>query len=152
LTPKGTAVGLDREAIIAEVARRHGILLGPEDPILATVAIHEVVLGEYIRQVEAGMTRTTEEFEGATHRAIEGSKAVAREILGQTLQQVRDELAKAARPLAEEVACELRGLLDRQQALVERAAGIERVVVTAAALTGLSVVALVAWITTALFR
>jgi hypothetical protein len=152
LTPKGTTVGLDREAIIAEVARRHGILLGPEDPILATVAIHEVVLGAYIRQVEAGITRATEEFEGATQRAIEGSQTVARAILGQTLQQVRDELAKAARPLVEEVAGELRGLLGRQQALVARAEGIQRVVVTAAALTGLSVVALVVWVTTVLFR
>lgn len=76
----------------------------------------------------------------------------AREILGQALQQVRDELAKAARPLAEEVACEMRGLLDRQQALVERAEGVQRVVVTAAALTGLSVVALVVGVTTVLFR
>jgi len=88
---------LDREAIIAEVARRHGILLGPEDPILATVAIQEVVLGEYIRQVEEGITRATEEFEGSTQRAIEGSRAVAREILGQTLKEVRDGLAEAAR-------------------------------------------------------
>jgi hypothetical protein len=44
--------------------------------------------------------------------------------------------------MTEEVACEMRVLLDRQQALVERAEGIKRVVVTAAALTGLSVVAL----------
>jgi hypothetical protein len=133
---------LDREAIIAEVARRHGILLSPEDPILATVAIHEVVLGEYIRQIEEGITRVTEEFEGATHRALEGSKTVAREVLGHALRQGRDELAKAARSMTEEVACEMRVLLDRQQALVERAEGIKRVVVTAAALTGLSVVAL----------
>ena len=152
MTPKGTAVGLDREAIITEVARRHGILLGPEDPILATVAIHEVVLGAYIRQVEAGITRATEEFEGATQRAIEGSRAVARAILGQPLQQMRDELAKAAGLITEEITGEMRALADRQQALVERAAGIERAVVTAAALTGLSVVALVAWVTTVLFR
>jgi hypothetical protein len=135
-------VGLDREVIIAEVARRHGILLSPEDPILATVVIHEVVLGEYIRQVEAGMTRATEEFEGATHRAIEGSKTVAREIVGQTLKQVRDELAKAAGPMTEEVVGEMRGLLERQREWVERAEGIKRVVVTAAALTGLAVAAL----------
>jgi hypothetical protein len=136
---------LDREAIIAEVARRHGILLGPEDPILATVAIQEVVLGEYIRQVEEGIARATEEFEGSTQRAVEGSRAVAREILGQTLKEVRAALAEAARPMTEEVACEMRGLL-------ERAEGIQRVVVTAAALTGLSVVALVAWSTLVLLR
>jgi hypothetical protein len=139
---------LDRQAIIAEVARRHGILLGPEDPILATVAIQEVVLGEYIRQVEEGITRATEEFEGSTQRAIEGSRAVAREILGQTLKEVRDALAEAARPMTEE----MRGLLERQREWVERAEGIQRVVVTAAALTGLSVVALVAWITIVLLR
>jgi hypothetical protein len=139
---------LDREAIIAEVARRHGILLGPEDPILATVAIQEVVLGEYIRQVEEGITRATEEFEGSTQRAIEGSRAVAREILGQTLKEVRDALAEAARPMTEE----MRGLLERQREWVERAEGIQRVVVTAAALTGLSVVALVVWITIVLLR
>jgi hypothetical protein len=135
-------VSLDREAIIAEVARRHGILLGPEDPILATVAIHEVVFSEYIRQVEEAVTRVTEEFEGSTHRAIEGSRTVAREIIGQTLKQVRDELAKAARPLTEEVVGEMRGLLERQRELVERAEGVKRVVVTAAALTGLAVAAL----------
>jgi Transcriptional activator TraM len=134
--------GLDREAIIAEVARRHGILLGPEDPILATVAIHEVVLGEYIRQVEEAVTRATEEFEGATHRALEGSKTIARDVLGQTIRQGCEELQKAAQPMVEELLRELHAALDRQQALVERAEGVQRVVVTAAALTGLSVVAL----------
>jgi hypothetical protein len=145
-------MGLDREAIIAEVARRHGILLGPDDPILATVAIHEVVLGAYIRQVEASVTRAIEEFEGATQRAIEGSRTVARAILGQTLQQVRDELAEAARPMATEVVGEIHAVLERQREWVERAGGIQRVVVTAAVLTGLSVVALVVGVMTVLFR
>lgn len=133
---------LDREAIIAEVARRHRIVLSPEDSILATVAIHEVVLGEYIRQVEEAVTRATEEFEGATHRAVEGIRMVASEILGQTLKQVRDELTTAAQPVVEEILRGLHAALDRQQALVERAEGIKRVVVTAAALTGLAVAAL----------
>jgi hypothetical protein len=98
--------------------------------------------------VEEGITRATEEFEGSTQRAIEGSRAVAREILGQTLKEVRDALAEAARPMTEE----MRGLLERQREWVERAEGIQRVVVTAAALTGLSVVALVVWITIVLLR
>jgi 2',3'-cyclic-nucleotide 2'-phosphodiesterase (5'-nucleotidase family) len=111
------------------------------------VAIHEVVFSEYIRQVEEAVTRVTEEFEGSTHRAIEGSRTVAREIIGQTLKQVRDELAKAARPLTEEVVGEMRGLLERQRELVERAEGVKRVVVTAAALTGLAVAALALLVT-----
>jgi F0F1-type ATP synthase membrane subunit b/b' len=134
--------GLDREAIIAEVARRHGILLGPEDPILATVAIHEVVFSAYIRQVEEAVARVTEEFEGATHRALEGSRTIARDILGQAIRQGREEVQKAVQPMVEELLRELHAALERQQALVERAEGIKRVVVTAAALTGLAVAAL----------
>ena len=43
----------DREALIAEVAKRHKILLDPDDPAFALITINEIVLSRAIAIVEA---------------------------------------------------------------------------------------------------
>ena len=50
----------DREALIAEVAKRHKILLDPDDPAFALITINEIVLSRAI-----GDCRGTAQRDGA---------------------------------------------------------------------------------------
>ena len=44
---------IDVEAIRAEVLRKHNLALGRDDPIFATVILHEMVLGAFLERAEA---------------------------------------------------------------------------------------------------
>jgi hypothetical protein len=52
----------DREALIAEVAKRHKILLDPDDPAFALITINEIVLSRAIAIVEAKLNETEQRF------------------------------------------------------------------------------------------
>jgi hypothetical protein len=49
---------MDMEAIIAEVAKRHRFVLSPDDPVLATVTLSELVWQEAGRELEARLKAT----------------------------------------------------------------------------------------------
>ena len=67
----------DREALIAEVAKRHKILLDPDDPAFALITINEIVLSRAIAIVEAQLKEMVSEVcshLGAAGRDSEGDR------------------------------------------------------------------------------
>ena len=55
---------LKREDIIALVAKEHGILISRDDPILALLAVHQVLVDHYVRQLRKN-------FEGMNQQLCE---------------------------------------------------------------------------------
>lgn len=48
---------LDRDEIIQIIAKDFGILLTKDDPVLAVLAVHDVVLGYYTNEVNINIER-----------------------------------------------------------------------------------------------
>jgi hypothetical protein len=66
----------DREALIAEVAKRHKILLDPDDPAFALITINEIVLSRAIAITEARLQETEQRFAHISGQQTETAKAI----------------------------------------------------------------------------
>ena len=79
---------IDRDQVIQEVASSHGIILAPDDPILAFLAVHDVVLGRYATEVG---TRLAEELEQITESYQIQARELAESIVGAAVNQIKQE-------------------------------------------------------------
>lgn len=84
-------MSIDRDAVIQAVIKQHGILLGKDDPILAFLAVHDVIIGEYNKEMTGAVERLQEHLELVTDRYYGQSKALAETIIGKTVTQIRHE-------------------------------------------------------------
>ena len=82
---------IDRDAVIQAVVKQHGILLGKDDPILAFLAVHDVILDEYSVKMTAATEQLQEHLELITDRYHHQSKELAETIVGRTVIQIRQE-------------------------------------------------------------
>lgn len=87
---------LDIETVRLEIARRHNLLLGKDDPILATVTLNELVIGHFLDRAETGAAET--ERRGAQRMAQEVAavKSAAETLIGGASRYIADEVRKAA--------------------------------------------------------
>ena len=60
--------------IIGEVAKRHKIVVGPDDPTLAVLTMLELVAGRYLERADAMLQTQREGMLGAMERAAGASK------------------------------------------------------------------------------
>lgn len=82
---------IDRDAVIQAVVKQHGILLGKDDPILAFLAVHDVILGEYTKEMTGAVNQLQEHLELVTDRYHGQSKQLAETIVGKAVTQIRQE-------------------------------------------------------------
>jgi hypothetical protein len=130
---------LDQDQVIAEVARRHKILLTRDDPILAVLALHEVIFAGYIAQVNAAVDKLQEDMEGIAQRYTEDSKTVAKTIIGQAVDQTVAQIRAGTEPVAIQIRANMEDALDRYESIAYRTMRAEMVSVISAVV---SVVAL----------
>lgn len=98
---------LDRDAVIQAVVKQHGILLGKDDPILAFLAVHDVILGEYSKEMTVAVEQLQEHLELVTDRHHGQSKELAETIVGKAVIQIRQE--------GKEIQEGLRSMLDTER-------------------------------------
>ena len=79
---------IDRDQVIQEVATSHGIILGPDDPVLAFLAVHDVLLARYAAEVGS---RLGEELEQITESYQGQAKELAETIVGGAIDRIRQE-------------------------------------------------------------
>lgn len=84
-------MSIDRDAVIQAVVKQHGILLGKDDPILAFLAVHDVILGEYTKEMTSAVEQLQEHLELVTDRYHGQSKELAETIVGKAVMQIRQE-------------------------------------------------------------
>ena len=86
----------DLDALLREIASRHGLALGRDDPILVMHTLHTVLLrdmaleqqrllDEFRRQVEAAAQRTLQDSGERVERVIRDALSTQREALAQTV-------------------------------------------------------------------
>ncbi len=93
----------DREALIAEVAKRHKILLDPDDPAFALITINEIVLSRAIAIVEARLEAMERRLAQISAQQAETAKAIGEAIKTAAAAYVAERLKDAGADLIEKV-------------------------------------------------
>jgi hypothetical protein len=93
----------DREALIAEVAKRHKILLDPDDPAFALITINEIVLSRAIAIVEARLKEMEQRLAQISAQQTETAKAIGEAIITAGGAYVAERLKDAGADLIEKV-------------------------------------------------
>ena len=93
----------DREALIAEVAKRHKILLDPDDPAFALITINEIVLSRAIAIVEAKLEAMERRLAQISEKQAETAKAIGEAIITAAAAYVAERLKDAGADLIEKV-------------------------------------------------
>jgi len=108
---------MDRDRLIAEIAREHGIRLDQEDPIVVAAMINERLLEEAAAALRRNITAAADQLSAASVQHLEAAKnsaaalmtdagawvaerlkAAGAEASATVLAQLRQETAKAERP------------------------------------------------------
>ena len=89
----------DREALIAEVAKRHKILLDPDDPAFALITINEIVLSRAIAIVGAKLEEMEQRLAGISEKQAETAKAIGEAIITAGAAYVAERLKDAGADL-----------------------------------------------------
>ena len=93
----------DREALIAEVAKRHKILLDPDDPAFALITLNEIVLSRAVAIVEARLTEMEQKFTQISQKQAETAKAIGEAIITASAAYIAERLKDAGADLIEKV-------------------------------------------------
>ena len=137
---------IDREAVVQAVAGRYGIRISEDDPVLAFIAVHDVVIERY---VEAWRETLTEAQAAADERHKAGEReAAARE---SSVERAADAAAKAAAAAIEGSMGEAVEAFQQaaREAAGEVSAGARRAQVAAmlaAAFPAAALVGIIAWL------
>ena len=81
--------------LIGEVAKRHNVLVDPEDPVFVAVTLNELLLAEHVDNVQAALARAEKVTEVAATQHLETARCTAATIIADTGKQVVDELLAA---------------------------------------------------------
>jgi hypothetical protein len=79
---------LSTKELVDEVAKRHGIMLDEKDPILVTLTLNEIIIENYIKAVEASISKINA-------RQIENAQNVGIEIVTKGANFLVNEIAEA---------------------------------------------------------
>jgi hypothetical protein len=91
---------VDVEALIAEVAKRHKILLAPEDPAFALVTLNELVLSHFLAIFDAKMEAFECQISRISARQTETAKVIGENLITAGAAYVADRLQEACAGLA----------------------------------------------------
>ena len=89
----------EREALIAEVAKRHKILLDPDDPAFALITINEIVLSRAIAIVEGRLKEMEQRLAQISERQTGTAKAIGEAIITAGAAYVAERLKDAGADL-----------------------------------------------------
>lgn len=135
---------MDREQLIAEIARETGIRLGPTDPILAAAAINEILLDKALAKFDRQVKAQADRMIAASAQTLVDAKKEAELLLTEGGEWAEGRIKEAVEAAAAMVLADLR----QETAKAERAS---RVAVRAAwAITIVGLVTLSWWVGMAL--
>ncbi|CAD7741691.1 Protein TraM (plasmid) [Xanthomonas hydrangeae] len=96
------------EDLIREIAVKHGIAVGRDDPILVLQTINASLMADSAAQQQEILDRFKEELEGIAHRWGEDAKGKAERILNAALAASKEGMAKVMKDSAASAADAIR--------------------------------------------
>ena len=113
----------DREALIAEVAKRHKILLDPDDPAFALITINELVLSRAVAIVEAKLEGIEQRLAQISEKQVGTAKAIGEAIITAGAAYVAERLKDAGADLIEKVQTSIALDQRKKQSISQRTGG-----------------------------
>ncbi|ELZ3581712.1 hypothetical protein UL135_002678 [Acinetobacter baumannii] len=96
-------MSMDKDLLIQEVAKQHHVLLSPDDPIFITVTLNELILKDYLAQVEMKLSESEQTIYEMQAKTIQDSKTVAEQIVTNGAKYLHENFEKAANELINKV-------------------------------------------------
>lgn len=103
---------MDVEALRTEVAKRHGLLLGRDDPIFVAVTLHELVLDDFLRRAQIAAEEVERRASGGYARSIEDAKRGAEKLVVGAAAYFAEEVRRGAAQAQMLIDASLRGKLE----------------------------------------
>ncbi|WGO96403.1 hypothetical protein QCD61_28310 (plasmid) [Pseudomonas viciae] len=86
---------MDVQRLIGEVAKRHNVLVGHNDPILITLTLNELILGEYIETVNLLLVDAQDQVSAGTAQQTEAAKQIASELITGAAAYIAEQMHTA---------------------------------------------------------
>ncbi len=84
------------ERLIGEVARKHGLLLSRDDPVLVSVTLNEQILSHALGQLRASLDTAKQEIGELSARQTEAGRTIAEQLITAAAGYIADEVRAAA--------------------------------------------------------
>jgi hypothetical protein len=102
---------IDVDEIRKEVALRHNVLLGKNDPILVTITLNELVLDRYIALADGQRLEQQKAISAAIHTQVEQAKDTAGKLITESAAFVSDQVREAVALAIQDAGLSLRDQL-----------------------------------------
>lgn len=119
-------MSLDLDRLISDVAARHQLVLRRDDPILATVALHEAILDQQAARIEAIIAELATHCDQASRQQVERSREIARTVVGEALTLAQQEIDKAADRAAARLDQAVIAHIDRLDKVMDKQGALRR--------------------------
>jgi hypothetical protein len=81
--------------LIGEVAKRHNVLVDPQDPLFVAVTLNELLLAEHAQKVQAALDRAEQVQSHASIRHLETVRLTAAHLIADSSKHVADQMRMA---------------------------------------------------------
>ena len=85
----------DIQLAIGEIAKRHNILLSPDDPLLVLVTLNEVILRRLLDKQTAAISASQDQIAAGTAQQLHAAKDIAAAIITRAAQFLDEGLREA---------------------------------------------------------
>jgi len=123
---------MDVQRLIGEVARRHNVLLGPDDPILVTLTLNELILTGYLERVQALLEAAQDQTSAGTAQHLVAAQETAARLVSEAGGYVAGQLAEAGAGVQGRLLEAVGRELEAAQAAARAAAQAGRIAIVAA--------------------
>jgi hypothetical protein len=99
---------MDRDQLIAEIARETGVRLGPTDPLLAAVVLNEILLDQALTKLDRQVKAQADRVTAASTQAVVDAKKAAEALLTEAGEWAEARIKAAGEAAAAMVLADLR--------------------------------------------
>ncbi|HAN9276646.1 TPA: conjugal transfer protein TraM [Escherichia coli] len=121
----------DIDEIRKEVAIKHGVVIGKDDPLFVTVTVHQLILERYLDLISQRYDAANRDLSAAIQEQVEQSKDSAGRIITDASDYVANEVRQAVQSSMQEAAAQIRQQLTETQTLSRQAIAASREAQTA---------------------
>ena len=89
--------------LIAEVAKKHHVLLDKSDPILVTLTLNELLLKRYISDFQLKLDEYEQSIAILQSDSIEASKKIASQLITESGQYMKQQFQKSVDEVCEQI-------------------------------------------------
>ena len=128
---------IDFDEIRKEIAIKHSVLLGPDDPVLVTVTLNDLVIARYVDVLTAQNEGHQKALSAALQEHVEQSKATGGKIITDASDYVSTQVRQAVTDALTEVRAQIRqDMAEARAATREASSAVRSTAIVAAVAAG----------------